>query len=514
MSLLSGMPAASGSRVPPGPDRSKPTFTHAEARQVLAKAQRQVRTDTRRVRAGKPVGNGIGTDITMTLRTLYLARPSLTGPEREKADSILARPSDNQDNNDDAVKWNTAGRANQDTDCTGPVCVHWVNQSGNKDYATDGYKNQVVSVMSNVWNTETGSMGYKTPMNDTSSGGVDNPDTKVDVYLADLNDAGLYGYCVPTLPQSGRHTSAYCVLDNDYDGYGIPRLSALQVTAAHEFFHAIQFNYDVGEDLWFMEATAAWIEDEVYDAINDNVQFLAFGPMRYPSAPVDLTTDYHRYGSWIFFKYASERLGRTIVRQMWQLADSGTSSRYSLQAIRSAVSGRISWTSFMATFAAWNTRQPHGYSEAARYPAPRWLKTATLSKKHKSTGWLSINLPHLSSGPLKVIPAAKLAPGKHLTVEANLPPAARGSALLVQRRFKNGVVSNSLLTLNSQGDGHARLGFNHNYLAYIALIPVNTSTSMVYCGMIAGYDGGPAYSCSGRGYYDYGQKYALRAKVS
>ena len=141
------------------------------------------------------------------------------------------------------------------------------------------------------------------------------------------------------------------------------------MTAAHEFFHAIQFAYDVAEDLWFMEGTATWVEDEVYDAINDNLQFLAFSPIRYPSAPADLTTDYHRYGSWIFFKFASEYLrDRNIVRQFWQLADAGTSTRYSLQAIRTAVSARTSWTPFFATFAAWNTRQPHGYSEAAALP--------------------------------------------------------------------------------------------------------------------------------------------------
>ena len=39
----------------------------------------------------------------------------------------------------------------------------------------------------------------------------------------------------------------------------------LQFTAAHQFFHAIQFGYDAYEDAWFMEGTAAWIEDEVYD---------------------------------------------------------------------------------------------------------------------------------------------------------------------------------------------------------------------------------------------------------
>ena len=303
------------------------------------------------------------------------------------------------------------------------------------------------------------------------------------------------------------------MLDNDFIGYGTAPTKALDVTAAHELFHAIQFAYDDAEDSWFMEGTATWMEDEVYDSINDNLQFLAYSPIRYPTAPVDLTSDFHRYGSWIFFKYASESLGRDVVRRMWQLADA-TAARYSLQAIKAAVTARTSWAPFLATFAAWNTKQPHGYSEASHYPAPAWAGTRVLGKKHKSTGWLTINLPHLSSAPLRVIPASTLKPSKHLTVSVNLPPTAHGSAMLVQRRYKNGTVVDSMLPLDAKGDGHTRIGFNRKFLAYVALIPANTSTSMVYCGFIGGSDGGPAYSCAGRGSYDYGQRYAVRATVS
>ena len=48
---------------------------------------------------------------------------------------------------------------------------------------------------------------------------------------------------------------------------GVPAhtpLENLEVTAAHELFHAVQFAYDYDEDAWFMEATATWAEDEVY----------------------------------------------------------------------------------------------------------------------------------------------------------------------------------------------------------------------------------------------------------
>ena len=53
----------------------------------------------------------------------------------------------------------------------------------------------------------------------------------------------------------------------------------LQVTVAHEFFHAIQFGYQgyfagYDQDINFAEATATWSEDYVYDDVNDYHNYL------------------------------------------------------------------------------------------------------------------------------------------------------------------------------------------------------------------------------------------------
>ena len=528
-SLLVAVPPANGTRVPPRPDTAMPAYTTAEARAVLDKAKRQLRRDTERLRARRVVGSSPSTEITLTLRDLHRAKGSLTGQDRREAEAVLARPSDPGGDSLGGGLADVDYESNPlDHYCGAVACVHWTTGGFERlsasQLATDANTNGEPDYVDTIYNTvasvlayETDTLGYKDPLPDGGSADPGNPDTKFDVYLAELGDRGLYGYCAPDDDFGGRRVPGYCVLDNDYatSEYGGPSpLYPLRVTAAHELFHAIQFAYDIDEDSWFMEGTATWVEDEVYDTINDNLQFLPFSPIRYPYAPADLTSGGHRYGSWIFFKYASERLGRGIVRRFWDLADAGASSRYSLQAVRTGVQARTSWVPFFATFAAWNTRQPGGYSESRLYPAPRWIKTATLGKRRKSTGWVSINLPHLSSAPVRVIPSAKLSPRKRLRIEADLPPTARGTALLVQRRYRNGAVTNSLMRLNSQGNGRARIGFNHRRLAYVALIPVNTSTSMVLCGMIAGFDGGPAYSCAGRGYHDYGPRYEVRAKVS
>jgi len=82
--LVSAGGTATANRVLPSPD--KPSFSKAEAKDVLAKAERQLRRGTKR--PGKPVGNGADTEITMTLRDLYLARTKLRGEDRQAANEM------------------------------------------------------------------------------------------------------------------------------------------------------------------------------------------------------------------------------------------------------------------------------------------------------------------------------------------------------------------------------------------------------------------------------------------
>ncbi len=126
---------------------------------------------------------------------------------------------------------------------------------------------------------------------------------------------GLYGFCTSEKqfrPNGPFDAWAYCVLDNDYRPGQFPSLTPLenmQVTAAHEYFHAVQFAYDAFEDSWFMEATATWAEDEIFDDINDNLQYLRRGPLRRPQVPLDKFElgGLHQYGDWIFFRYLTEQ---------------------------------------------------------------------------------------------------------------------------------------------------------------------------------------------------------------
>ena len=334
------------------------------------------------------MGDGVDTDITMTLRDLYLARSELTGADRRAANEMLSRNRVYTDGEVDPVTVSTPS-----TQCSANFCVHY-REPGLSESATAAQVQTTLDTLEHVRTFETQTLGYRPPVSDAPAvATTDNPDGKFDVFLGDIYQEGLYGYCAPDgaepNTEDGR-APAFCVLDNDYkqSQYGIPPINSLRVTAAHEFFHAIQFAYDVDEDLWFMEGSATWVEDEVYDSINDNYQFLFDSPIRYPRRSADYSVDFARYGSFVFFRFIAERLGnRNIVRQFWQYADA-PENRYSLQAIRAVMAARqTNWSNLFTQFASWNTLPAGSYSERGGYPPPVLTLNKTLSRSATSTGW-------------------------------------------------------------------------------------------------------------------------------
>ena len=139
---------------------------------------------------------------------------------------------------------------------------------------------------------------------------------RFDVYLKELYHQGLYGLTVAEqrTPYNPHLYSSYLLLDNDFarSQYHANPMQEARVTAAHEFFHAIQYGYDATEDPWLMESTATWMEDQYDDSSNDNRQYLPWSQLRRPGTPLD-TFDpgsFEQYGNWVFFEYLSEHFGR------------------------------------------------------------------------------------------------------------------------------------------------------------------------------------------------------------
>jgi hypothetical protein len=96
-------------------------------------------------------------------------------------------------------------------------------------------------------------------------------------------------------------------------------LGALRVTVAHELKHAIQRMYSNWiEDNW-LELDATWIEDLVYDEVNDyvNIVRLPSSPFTAPQTPLNAGgSGSYEDCNWEHFQ--SQKFGADFMRQFWE----------------------------------------------------------------------------------------------------------------------------------------------------------------------------------------------------
>jgi len=153
--------------------------------------------------------------------------------------------------------------------------------------------------------------------------GFDNPPC-TNQYYFDVQIANT-GADMPTMEED---TYGYCdhyqtdcpfvVVHPDYSFAGDHEGSA-QITAAHEFQHGIQSGYDWFEGDYWMEATATWAEDLVFDDVNGYLEYVNGDAwMAYPEYSLTYEDGWHEYGNVIWVKYLSETHGDEAVRDIWE----------------------------------------------------------------------------------------------------------------------------------------------------------------------------------------------------
>ncbi|TAN42602.1 MAG: hypothetical protein EPN25_02760 [Nitrospirae bacterium] len=225
-------------------------------------------------------------------------------------------------------------------------------------------------------------LGFPELPGDGSNGG----DSRFDVYIVNL--PGSFGYTsFDAFP-----SDTYIVIDNDFssvpqnlDPAGTQK-GAIKVTAAHELFHAFQFQrtIDIAGNGWWMESSSTWMEDEVYPEVKDYLNYIG---LRYndvndngrwdsgepyftisgqnagtlartakwfdrPDTSLNTYNSSFEYGNIIWVKFLSENFGRDIVRGIWtrtgvsatalksietELAASGTTFASALRSFRQKV---------------------------------------------------------------------------------------------------------------------------------------------------------------------------------
>lgn len=201
------------------------------------------------------------------------------------------------------------------------------------------------------WLYEVGTLAYLSPVPDGGQGGSD----QYDIYFQQVP---YYGFTTPETagPAPWNDFSSHIVVHNSF-ATGFPPnddpeglvLGALKVTIAHEFYHAIQFTYDVSETSFFMEMSSTWMEEMAYPQVNDNYNYL---PYFFNVTQIGLQAgDAHRYASFIWPKFLQERFGVGIMRDIWDLCRTTTAVTAWGMAINSAGS---SIESEFTRFVNWN----------------------------------------------------------------------------------------------------------------------------------------------------------------
>lgn len=453
-------------------------------------------------------------DATMALNELRKLRGALSPADRKIADAYLARPNDPSGG---AV--GDRYTVPEETPLCGPtVCIHYVATTDDAppagDANGDGVPDSVEDALAtseSVNNTYTRA-GYRRPKGD---GSLDGGNNLVDIYLVNIGVQGLYGYCTSDEPNSTDGTYdawAYCAIDNDFSAAEFGDRNTpeenQQVTLAHEYFHAVQFAYDSFEDPWFMEATATWAEDELFDSVNDNLQYLPSGQLGKPNVPLDTfdSDNLTQYGNWIFFRYLTEKhRARTgslpnIVLRMWKRADSTRGQardQYSLQAIANTLKTyKTNFAKTYVNFADANRRVGRTYSESNLYrgiaPGPKQRNTLTRSKK--ATAWKSKSLRHLTSYTVRVKPGKGLWGSWRLRTKVNLGPKATNSMARITTYSKSGRVQSKLIKTDRAGVATVVTPFSGRSIKHVELTIANGSTRTRDC-----YTDqtSPLYSCYG-----------------
>ena len=472
-----------------------------------------------------------GRDLTLLLRDLRFQLPALRGEDRDRAEAFLARPSDGgNDPYGDGYGVPSqndcgAGEPGEGSD----FCLHWVTSTDDAPPLTDvdpknGIPDQVDrtrATMRHVWQREIDAAGYKEPLPDAGPPSA-GPNRRFDVYLSNIGGQSLYGYCASEpVAGDGNDEAAFCVLDDDYASSQFPfntPLENLQVTAAHEFFHAVQFAYDAREDIWLMEGTATWMEDEVYDAVDDNRFYLDWSALTRPGRSLDKGSDLYVYGSWLWWRYLSEQHDAdggtgipTIIRKVWEAADDSDArdpGTYSLKAARRALGDvGAGLTATYLGFGVANRLPAAAYEEGAAYPTARLADSSRLSAGDRAPRERVAGLDHLTTRTLGYTPGTGLARGRwKLRVRVDAPARKHQPAVAVTSFRASGSVVTERLRLDRDGVGAVEVPFDSDAVRRVEVTLTNAGRRFD-CGRRT------TLSCEGRSLSD-DRPFAYRVRLT
>ncbi len=311
---------------------------------------------------------------------------------------------------------------------------HIINDYDGNYNGIPDYVDNMMGAFEKSYSSIMDELGFAPPPGDSLTTADYGGDNKYDVYIVKISGT-TYGVTHPEMnvkdnpnstPVEVNAATSFIRVRNEYNNYSAGWLGALQVTAAHEFLHAVQYGVDYAEKAWLFESTAAWVEGFVYPDVDDNFQYLNKFFLN-PYQPLDATNaelKNHWYSSWIFFQYLSEHYGNIIVREIWDASrnfDSETGD-FSFNAIETALASYL--TNFVDIFRDFiianlvKTDFPYNYNQAEFYPdvhitkdifAPYQNHTYKLKRRASRYFRVSPNLIPKGTDEIKFVASPKTA---------------------------------------------------------------------------------------------------------
>ena len=218
-----------------------------------------------------------------------------------------------------------------------------------------------------AWAVEVDQLGYRAP--DVGHGANAR-------YPVSFQAQNAYGY---TIVVNGERTRM--VLHPNYEGFPFnddPEgdvIGALRVTVAHELKHAIQRRYTPWDEGQWLELDATWVEEIVFDSVNDYVHFIrgANSPFTAPQTSL-LAGGAGSYEDCNWQLYLTATLGLGHMRAFWERRAAIPSEpaivTYEHNLTASGTSLGAAWGEYVAwNFASGQRAGPgFGYEEASLYP--------------------------------------------------------------------------------------------------------------------------------------------------
>ncbi len=232
-------------------------------------------------------------------------------------------------------------------------------------------------------------LGYKPPAADSSGNGKE-----FDIYVINLYKTYGITQLEETVPGRANAWSCYIEVDNDFIAteFKLEPLQELMVTAAHEYFHAVQVNYYYrDDDVFFMEMCSTWMEDFIYDEVNDYLNyvkyFFADNEYSYPNYnyPFYYTnSNWFEYASCLWIHMIVKKYEPNFVRKVWE----SIPKEKAFSAIQQMLlKYNTTFNEELASFGLWNyftgsrANLTSYYSEGKLYPEIQFDKELSIQEE-------------------------------------------------------------------------------------------------------------------------------------